>query len=350
MNKLVIISAIILNPMIMIAQCDISLDEVTHINCFGDNSGALTVNITGNTSTSTYLWSGPSGFSSNVKNISNLLAGNYQLIVNDVTVPCTDTFNYTIQQPLEISAEFTVSGLCDVGDSADISTIVYGGTPPYTYSWSTGGVTTASIKGLVPGWYGLTITDLNNCISSQIPCPIILPSPLQCFMNIGDAECKDDNTGYIQAYISGGTSPYDFYWPNNIIDLDKENTSILSDLLEGTYYIEIVDAMGCSLQDTAIVIDNLKTCLEVYSAFSPNGDSNHDFWEIKNIEFYPKALIEVYNKSGDRVYRRRYYRNTLKDAFNGKINGKRLPSDVYYYIINLENGDEPFTGTVTIVR
>ena len=81
-------------------------------------------------------------------------------------MPCTDTFNYTIQQPMEISAEFTVSGLCDVGDSADISTIVYGGTPPYTYSWSTGGVTTASIEGLVPGWYGLTITDLNNCISS----------------------------------------------------------------------------------------------------------------------------------------------------------------------------------------
>ncbi len=81
-----------------------------------------------------------------------------------------------------------------------------------------------------------------------------------------------------------------------------------------------------------------KHCLE----FIPNS--------YKNIEFYPEALVEVYNRSGDRVYRRREYKNTLKDAFNGKVDGKRLPSATYYYIIDLENGDPPFTGTVTIVR
>ena len=60
--------------------------------------------------------------------------------------------------------------------------------------------------------------------------------------------------------------------------------------------------------------------------------------------------MEVYSRTGDRVFRRRNYQNTFKSAFIGKVDGKRLPSATYYYFINLENGDEPFTGTVTIVR
>lgn len=337
-------------PSIIMAQCTITLDEATHINCYGDNTGAISVNVASSPATTLYFWTGPLGFSSVVKDISNLLAGDYQLIVNETSTSCVDTFNYTVQQPLQITAKFTLSGLCVSGDSADVSTLVYGGTPPYTYNWSVGGVSTASISGLIPGYYALTITDANGCTSLPLPCVIVLPPPLQAFMSIADADCKDDNTGSIQAYVSGGTPPYDFYWPDNIIDLDKANTSILGELLEGTYAVEIIDEMGCILQDTATVIHNPKICLEVYSAFSPNEDSNHDFWQIKNIKFYPEALVEVYNRSGDRIFRRREYQNTLKDAFNGKVDGKRLPSATYYYIINLENGDEPFTGTVTIVR
>ena len=71
---------------------------------------------------------------------------------------------------------------------------------------------------------------------------------------------------------------------------------------------------------------------------------------IKNIKYYPKALVEVYSRTGERVFRSREYKNTLKDGFTGKKNGKRLPSATYYYIIDLENGDNPITGTVTIIR
>ena len=229
--KIIIVVVLVIIPSIIMAQCSITLDEAIHIDCYGDNTGAITVDVTSSPATTTYFWIGPLGFSSIVEDISGLLAGDYKLIVNDAS--CIDSFNYTIQQPLQIIAEFTLSGLCETGDSADVSTLVYGGTPPYTYSWSTGGVTTASIQGLIPGWYGLTVTDANGCSSSQLSCPITLPPPLQSFMSIGDADCKDDNTGYIQAYVSGGTAPYDFYWPDNIIDLDKVNTSMIGDLLEG---------------------------------------------------------------------------------------------------------------------
>jgi gliding motility-associated-like protein len=346
--KTIIVVVFTFLPSIIMAQCTITLDEATHIDCYGDNTGAISVNVASSPATTLYFWTGPLGFSSVIKDISNLLAGDYQLIVNETSTSCVDTFNYTVQQPLQITVEFTLSGLCVSGDSADVSTLVYGGTPPYTYSWSTG-VSTPSTTGLLPGSYWLHITDKNGCDGWGF-LTVSIPPPLQIFMSIADADCKDDNTGSIQAFATGGMPPYDFYWPDNIIDLDKANTSILGELLEGTYAVEIIDEMGCILQDTATVIHNPKICLEVYSAFSPNEDSNHDFWQIKNIKFYPEALVEVYNRSGDRVFRRREYQNTLKDAFNGKVDGKRLPSATYYYIIDLENGDPPFTGTVTIVR
>lgn len=346
--KRFILICIALLPTQIFSQCTITLNEATHINCYGDNTGEIRVNVSSSPATTLYFWTGPLGFTSVVKDINNLLAGDYQLIVNETSTSCADTFNYTIQQPLQITAEFTLSGLCHVGDSADAATLVYGGTPPYTYAWSTG-VSTPSTTGLAVGNYTLQITDKNGCNGWGF-LTVSIPAPLQVFMSITDADCKDDNTGAIQAYITGGTPPYDFYWPQNIVDLDKDNTSILGNLLAGDYAVEIIDDMGCVLQDTTTVIHNPKTCLEVYSAFSPNEDSNHDFWEIKNIEFYPQALVEVYNRSGDRVFRKRNYQNTLSSAFTGKVDGKRLPSATYYYIINLENGDEPFTGTITIVR
>lgn len=346
--KIFSIIYVVLFPVQLFSQCTITLDEVTHINCYGDNTGSLTVNVSSSPANTLYFWTGPLGFTSVVKDISNLVAGDYQLIVNDISTSCADTFNYTVQEPLQITAEFTLFGLCEAGDSADVTTLVYGGTPPYNYAWSTG-ANTLSTANLPPGSYTLQITDKNGCNGWGF-LNVSIPPSLEIFMSITDADCKDDNTGAVQAFVSGGITPYDFYWPDNIIDLDKQHTSILSNLLEGNYPVEVRDDMGCVLQDTATVIHNPKICLQVYSAFSPNEDSNHDYWEIKNIEFYPEALVEVYNRSGDRVFRKRNYQNTLNSAFTGRVDGKRLPSATYYYIINLENGDEPFTGTVTIVR
>ena len=334
-------------PSVIMAQCSITLDEATHVNCHGDNTGAITVNVASSPTTTIYSWTGPLGFTSPLEDISNLLAGDYLLIVNDPTITCTDTFNYTVQQPLQITANFTLLGLCETGDSADVNTLTYGGTPPYTYLWSTG-VTTASTTNLAPGSYHLKINDKNSCVNWAF-LTIEIPSHLQVFMSISDAECKDDNTGSIRAFITGGTSPYGFFWEEGLIEYD-DNVSTLSELIEGMYAVEIIDNMGCVINDTAIVKNDPKVCLEVYSVFSPNEDAIHDFWEIKNIEYYPEALVEIYSRTGERVFRRKEYKNTLKDGFTGKKNGKRLPSATYYYIIDLENGDDPITGTVTIIR
>ena len=98
-----------------------------------------------------------------------------------------------------------------------------------------------------------------------------------------------------------------------------------------------------------MIVDLLS--LNIYKVFSPNEDGIHDYWEIENIHLYPQAVVEVYNHIGSMVYRRKNYQNNLEDAFNGfSDRGKRLASGTYYYVVDLNNGDDVFKGTVSIVR
>ena len=103
--------------------------------------------------------------------------------------------------------------------------------------------------------------------------------------------------------------------------------------------------------DSIEVASNANNCLNIYKVFSPNDDDTNEFWEIENIDLYPKAIISVYSRDGREVYRRRNYVNIENIAFAGKNkNGQPLPSGVYYYIISLENEDEVLKGTVSIIR
>lgn len=82
------------------------------------------------------------------------------------------------------------------------------------------------------------------------------------------------------------------------------------------------------------------------NVFTPNGDGVHDVWEIANLAYYSKAVVQVFNRYGQKVYMATGYNK----PWDGTLSGKALPSGTYYYIINLGLGGQPLTGPVTILR
>jgi len=87
--------------------------------------------------------------------------------------------------------------------------------------------------------------------------------------------------------------------------------------------------------------------LVIPTAISPNGNGLNDTWKIKNIEYYPDVLVEIYNRWGMPVFSSKGY---LKN-WDGTYQGKELPVGVYYFVINLYKDDiEPFTGSVSILH
>lgn len=82
------------------------------------------------------------------------------------------------------------------------------------------------------------------------------------------------------------------------------------------------------------------------NSFSPNGDGINDVWNIKSIDSYPEALVQVFNRSGQKVFSSVGY--TV--PFDGTYHSERLPVGVYYYIITPKNGRKAITGPLTIIK
>lgn len=133
--------------------------------------------------------------------------------------------------------------------------------------------------------------------------------------------------------------------PNVVPDDQKE-------LLE--YYLTVTSENHvCMDVDTVLV--RVEAPIDPWNSLTPNLDGSNDYWRIYNIESFPNARVEVYNRWGNLVWLKEGgYKNDHLSAWQGENfrNGLQLPMATYYYIIH-PNGDaikEPVTGHVTILK
>src|ERR1019366_5106277 len=105
----------------------------TNVSCFGGNTGAINLTITGGTTAYTYNWIG--GITT--QNRTSLAAGTYSVTVTDNNL-CTATASATITQPIAaLSAIPTTTSVSGFGsNSGAIGLTVTGGTIAYTYNWT----------------------------------------------------------------------------------------------------------------------------------------------------------------------------------------------------------------------
>lgn len=78
--------------------------------------------------------------------------------------------------------------------------------------------------------------------------------------------------------------------------------------------------------------------VNVYNAFSPNGDGINEEWIIDNIDYYPDNKVLIFNRWGDRIRRFEGYNNEDKVWDGTNQNGKPLPAGTYYYVVRAEAG------------
>jgi gliding motility-associated-like protein/uncharacterized repeat protein (TIGR01451 family) len=85
-----------------------------------------------------------------------------------------------------------------------------------------------------------------------------------------------------------------------------------------------------------------KSLLTFANAMSPNGDGKNDFFVIKGLEKYPPAPLFVFNRWGDMVFQSKAYHN--------EWNGAGLSEGVYYYKLEVDEGDgkKQYTGWVIL--
>ena len=105
----------------------------------------------------------------------------------------------------------------------------------------------------------------------------------------------------------------------------------------------VTDDIGCTLGFLATV-GPTEECLFIADALTPNGDGINDRWVVGGLEFYPQSEVEVFNRWGQLLFRSKPGTTWWDGTFNGAL----LPPSDYYYVISVEPGADPITGTVTL--
>ena len=205
--------------------------------CFGDSNGSINVVITGGAVNPTFLWSN----GATTQNLANLTSGSYSLTITESN-GCVNTSQTQITAPaaLQVSLDELRNVSCFGISNGQISTQTVGGTAPYSFLWSTSGVTTANVLNLAAGSYTLTVTDANGC-SDTLNQIITEPALLTLSLNviIDQLDCDLLPIGAITPVIQGGTTPVDFAWS------DGGSETFRDDLPAGNYTVTVTDRNGC---------------------------------------------------------------------------------------------------------
>jgi gliding motility-associated-like protein len=215
----------------------------TPVKCFSQCNGSGTVTPIGGTAPYTYLWNN-TPIPATKNTAINLCAGNYIVQVTDSS-SCIHFSPVTITQPAQILSNATItsaacSGVCT--GKIVVSPTGGTGTNAYTYLWTPGGQTTATVNSMCPGTYSLTITDSSLC--TKVDSFVVgQSSPLAATVAAVNINCASQCNGLAYIKITTGTPPYSIQWNDPL----AQTTDTAKTLCAGKYAVDIKDALGCSI-------------------------------------------------------------------------------------------------------
>lgn len=185
----------------------------TNVSSFQGSDGSATISPIGGTAPYTFVWF-PSGETTNT--VSNLTAGSYSVTITD-SKGCSENKTVLITQPpaaITISTVFIDNVSCKGLNDGSITINISGGTPPYSYKWSSSSSSSRTATNLIAGTYNVLITDsLGDFVNGTYV--ITEPEILTVNLNsIKDVTCYSLNNGSSSVSVTGGTPPYTYLWSN----------------------------------------------------------------------------------------------------------------------------------------
>lgn len=222
---------------------------VTDITCNGLTDGTVTAVASGGTAPYGYNWM-PSNQSGST--ISNLPVSSNTVTITDNSGQCIVRTGIQINQPEPISTlGLTNPVLCYGDNTGNASINGYGGVRPFSYVWdgNAGNQTDSVANNLSSNTFSFSITDANGCVydSSVV---VIQPDPLAIQGIPVLPLCYGDANGTMEAFPTGGVSPFTYAWDANAAN---QNTALAHSLSTGVYSVSVTDSNGC-IQDSVFML------------------------------------------------------------------------------------------------
>ncbi|HEV7232111.1 MAG TPA: PKD domain-containing protein, partial [Bacteroidia bacterium] len=272
-----------------------------------------------------------------------LKATSGQGCVNDTVKPVT-------VNPLPV-ANFTATDACLGLTNVFTNTSTILGSTPLTYTWSFGDGTTSALTSVGhiyanAGMYSAKLVALSGkgCSDSIVKSLEAFELPVvsagkDTTISKGD---EVELNGYSAAAIHYAWTPTTFInnttVPNPIVRPEETTT----------YTLTLTDMNGCKNSNivTVTILDNFK--LLIYNVVTPDGDGKNDYWKIVNIDLYPDATVQIFDRDGQKVFEQTNYQND----WQGTYKHDQLPDGTYYYIVSFANAGKAnnYKGSITLLR
>ena len=184
------------------------------------------------------------------------------------------------------------------------------------------------------GSYEVTVTNSFNC--SKTKTFTVEASGIATIEDIIINDFQENNSATIQISASS-LGNYEF----SLDDINYQDSNIFTNLLEGEYTVYVNDKKKCGVAKRTFYI------LDYPKYFTPNGDNYNDTWYIKNLRKrnLQNSTISIFDRYGKLI--KQYNANT--EAWDGTFNGSNLPSNDYWFTLELTNG-KTIKGHFTLKR
>ncbi|PHR46680.1 MAG: hypothetical protein COA32_09350 [Fluviicola sp.] len=229
---------------------DLSGLTIQNESCLG-NDGAIT-GIVASGSNIVIEWNGTVEPD---EDITGLTAGSYTMVVTD-DASCTATAGpFTVNSDPGPSIDDSNINIVDetcLGDDGEITGIVVTGTN-LTYEWNGNETVSADTVGLADGSYTLVVTDGVGCSATSGPYTVNeIPDPTVDDSNI---DISDEGCGQGNGSITGITATgnnLSYVWNGTV-----EPSIDINNLSAGSYTLEVVDDLGCSVTVGPYTVQNV---------------------------------------------------------------------------------------------
>jgi len=255
---------------------------------------------------------------------------------------------------ITVNADVFIKGpVADIGDAEEVcedDVFTFDGTTTYTsdvtYLWPDGS-TQSTYTVSDDGYVWVRITGADQCSDYDSSYLTVNPLPIVSLGN-DTTLCGTESMILDPGFFSG------YLWSNGDITTDLV---VNGDRLEPEpIWIEVTDENGCRGTDTiilnvcdaALLFANMPNTITPGEEGSP-GDGYNDEWIIPNIDRFPDAILEIYDRWGRLVFRTN---NVAGEPWKGEtMSGKALPMDAYYYVLDIKVANvKPVTGYVNLIR
>jgi gliding motility-associated-like protein len=224
--------------------CSLTIEgvQVTDASCGNDN-GVLKINASGVSQSATYdIGNGPQ----NNPVFSGLAPGIYSITVRKGTGCVRETMATILMTSEAPQLDATITNArCDANDGI-ITLAANGGQAPYSFRIGNTTQSDPVFTAIAEGTYRASVTDNNGC-SSEKEFAVFSESKPQLSIEVDHTTCGLPN-GKITLNTGTGTAPF-------IFSLDNQDSELgqFVGLSEGQYIANVLDANGCSDNDTITI-------------------------------------------------------------------------------------------------